>query len=470
MLVTSITPAAEPQGEIPSGANKTAATEGGGLFAELLAHLALGPVVPVETPVDGVVPEGAEALPEEAISDATTDDAEAMAIAAAALLPEGMTTVQPPLLASTPQVSAIETVATAQPQVNIAMAEAAVKPTAEAAPAVAAPSVSKEPVANAEAEVPVASPADVATAPASVDGASTASLAQLAEVAGEDAELQFEEAAPQTPKLEVRETASAPVELTAAKAAGSPVAEAQEQAAPMAQQAKATAPEADATVEAPKVEAAKVETPAKPKPEEPKLASAPEAKAPDPTPQQAPQVQHRHAEVSAAAKPAAPLGKEVPVQDLAPAATQSVKHLLQTGEQRMQLRIHPESMGELQIEVTRSGGDVQVTLTATTQAARELLDAQTHHLREALVREGFDAPRIQVTQSNTGNSTGFNTASQGQQAHQQWQTGSHQQGGGQGGWQTPRYAAPASVAVTPVVNPARASVAGTGGSTLNVSV
>ena len=103
----------------------------------------------------------------------------------------------------------------------------------------------------------------------------------------------------------------------------------------------------------------------------------------------------------------------------------------------MTLKIVPETLGELHLEVTRNGGDVQVKLTATTQAVRDLLESQTHHLREALVREGFDAPRIQISQQQPAGGNGASSWS----ASQHQQTPQHeQQQGGQHAWQGQRNA------------------------------
>ena len=133
---------------------------------------------------------------------------------------------------------------------------------------------------------------------------------------------------------------------------------------------------------------------------------------------------------------AAPI--EVPVGELARFAERGIKQLLDSGEQRMHIRVTPESLGEMQIEVTRSGGDVQVRLTAATQAVRDLLDANTHHLREALVREGFDTAKIQVAPPSSSGGLNLNFSGAGHDTQQGQQAQQQQQG--QPHWNAPRFA------------------------------
>ena len=124
---------------------------------------------------------------------------------------------------------------------------------------------------------------------------------------------------------------------------------------------------------------------------------------------------------------------EVPVAELGRFAVRGVRQLLHEGEQRMTLKVMPESLGEVRIEVTRQGGEVQVRMSATTQAVREMLEGQAHTLREALVREGFDSPRIQFTQQTPSSSGGGGWSGAGSQEAQQQPGHSHGNGARHGG-------------------------------------
>lgn len=159
---------------------------------------------------------------------------------------------------------------------------------------------------------------------------------------------------------------------------------------------------------------------------------------------------------------AAPAPVEVPVAELPKLTESSIKQILDSGEQRMTIRIKPDTLGEMQIEITRSGSDVQVRLTAATQSVRELLDAHAPQLREALAREGFDATRIQV--SPPSSSSGLNLGHAG--AGQQGQNTPQQQAGGQPGWSGQRF--PQAAAANTATGGARAVPAG--GGALNITV
>lgn len=152
---------------------------------------------------------------------------------------------------------------------------------------------------------------------------------------------------------------------------------------------------------------------------------------------------------------------EVPVAELGRFAVRGVRQLLHEGEQRMTLKVVPESLGEVRIEVTRQGGEVQVRMSATTQAVREMLEGQAHTLREALVREGFDSPRIQFTQQPPSSSGGGGWSEAGSQEAQQQPGHSHGNGARHGG-HAPRPETSGSHAQ----RPATAS----GGGALNVTV
>lgn len=127
----------------------------------------------------------------------------------------------------------------------------------------------------------------------------------------------------------------------------------------------------------------------------------------------------------ASTAPADPV--EVPAPEVGRFALRGVRQMLQGGEQRMTLKVLPESLGEVQIEVIRNGSDVQVRMSATTQSVREMLDAQTHTLREALAREGFDTPRIQVTLQSPSTSSNGSHWNEGasQETRQQHQQPGH---------------------------------------------
>lgn len=80
----------------------------------------------------------------------------------------------------------------------------------------------------------------------------------------------------------------------------------------------------------------------------------------------------------------------------------NVRHLVVRGDQQVKVRLVPESLGELVIEVTSGDDGVQVKLTAGTAAVRDVLESQVHGLRDALARDGIDVARVAVTADAPG--------------------------------------------------------------------
>ena len=78
--------------------------------------------------------------------------------------------------------------------------------------------------------------------------------------------------------------------------------------------------------------------------------------------------------------------------------------LVQSGAtQTWSVRLVPETLGELRIEITSQDSHVAVRLISPHGDVRDTLDGQLHHLREALMREGVDVTRVVVaSQSSSG--------------------------------------------------------------------
>jgi flagellar hook-length control protein FliK len=71
--------------------------------------------------------------------------------------------------------------------------------------------------------------------------------------------------------------------------------------------------------------------------------------------------------------------------------------------QTWSVRLVPETLGELRIEITSQDSHVAVRLISPHGDVRDTLDGQLHHLREALMREGVDVTRVVVaSQSSSG--------------------------------------------------------------------
>ncbi len=83
-------------------------------------------------------------------------------------------------------------------------------------------------------------------------------------------------------------------------------------------------------------------------------------------------------------------------------SVQTVKHvryLVSKGGKTVTVRLVPESLGELRMEVHSNGQDMTVRLVSSNPVVRETLEAQTQGLRDALSREGIDVSRVEVSTS-----------------------------------------------------------------------
>lgn len=72
----------------------------------------------------------------------------------------------------------------------------------------------------------------------------------------------------------------------------------------------------------------------------------------------------------------------------------------------MTVRLVPEHLGELKLDVTSSGDVLSVRVASASAPVRQAIESQLHVLREALARDGFDQLRMTVTSSQNGSADG----------------------------------------------------------------
>ena len=113
----------------------------------------------------------------------------------------------------------------------------------------------------------------------------------------------------------------------------------------------------------------------------------------------------------------------------------SVRYLLARGEQTLRIRLIPESLGELRLEITSAKDEISVRLSSGNQTVRELLHTQVHSLREALSQDGTSVSRISIVAD-----TGTGMASQGGNADRAFsqQTRTWNEGGAHTSTNTPQ--------------------------------
>jgi len=86
------------------------------------------------------------------------------------------------------------------------------------------------------------------------------------------------------------------------------------------------------------------------------------------------------------------------IRELANHTVKSVRYLAnQQGEQTMKVRLVPESLGELRLEVTSSGTTITVRMASANPAVREVLQGNLQGLRDALSQDGYHAADVTVT-------------------------------------------------------------------------
>lgn len=69
------------------------------------------------------------------------------------------------------------------------------------------------------------------------------------------------------------------------------------------------------------------------------------------------------------------------------------------GTMRLMLKLYPENLGSIRIEIMQKDGMLSARLLATTAAGKELLDSNLQHLKTALVSQNIQMERIDVAQS-----------------------------------------------------------------------
>ncbi|HSB73584.1 MAG TPA: flagellar hook-length control protein FliK [Candidatus Methylomirabilis sp.] len=74
----------------------------------------------------------------------------------------------------------------------------------------------------------------------------------------------------------------------------------------------------------------------------------------------------------------------------------AVRTAVTQGRMEMRLRLHPESLGDVQVHVRWEGGVLTARLEAATPTARDALEGGLHLLRDALQEQGVPVERLQV--------------------------------------------------------------------------
>ncbi len=110
-------------------------------------------------------------------------------------------------------------------------------------------------------------------------------------------------------------------------------------------------------------------------------------------------------DAAASAPKAAPSPESPSWRDVAEPVIKQVRYMAANGEKRLTVRLEPESLGEVRLEVSSSGSELNVRLASTNEGVREILEARVHDLRHALARQGVEATRVTVSTDLPGGQT-----------------------------------------------------------------
>jgi flagellar hook-length control protein FliK len=115
----------------------------------------------------------------------------------------------------------------------------------------------------------------------------------------------------------------------------------------------------------------------------------------------------RTSEMKAAEQPVPTARFSHLLEDLKGIVRTHLQHLqqLKQGEgSQIRVKLYPEHLGHLDIRVTSMDGKVSAQLMASSQLAKEALEFQVGQLRTALIQQGIQVDRIEVTQQNQSHS------------------------------------------------------------------
>ena len=93
------------------------------------------------------------------------------------------------------------------------------------------------------------------------------------------------------------------------------------------------------------------------------------------------------------------------------------------GVQKLLIRLNPENLGSLRIELIQKDGTMVAKILATTAQAKELLDRQVQGLKHAFMNQNIQVEKIEISQQmSTFNAERFAPRDQGQHEQRQQQT------------------------------------------------
>lgn len=90
----------------------------------------------------------------------------------------------------------------------------------------------------------------------------------------------------------------------------------------------------------------------------------------------------------------------IPLANLPGEIAQQIHRIQQEGSSSIQLRLSPENLGDIRLEVHRDGDTVRVAMVSSNPQVREALESQLSDLRRALSQQGFTLSDASVDDGN----------------------------------------------------------------------
>jgi flagellar hook-length control protein FliK len=97
------------------------------------------------------------------------------------------------------------------------------------------------------------------------------------------------------------------------------------------------------------------------------------------------------------------------------------------GSQKLLIKLNPEHLGALRIELIQRDAGIVAKIMTTTQVAKETLESHLNGLKQAFGSQNIQVDRVEVSQAMTQQQERFLSRDQGQQSHQQEQSSKEQE-------------------------------------------
>jgi len=101
--------------------------------------------------------------------------------------------------------------------------------------------------------------------------------------------------------------------------------------------------------------------------------------------------------IEAPAKSVEVPSSHVTLETVSAHTVRNVRYLVLKGERTITVRLVPESLGEMRLDVQSGGEGLSIRLASANPVVRDALETQVHGLREALARDGINVAKVEIS-------------------------------------------------------------------------